>query len=433
MQIAVVGTGFVGVVSAAVFAKIGHTVVGIDIVEDKIAQLQRSEVPFYEPDLPELLTAGQEAGLLSFTTEYAVGIPNADVVVVAVGTPSRPDGSANLEYVYSACASLAPHLKDSSIVAIKSTVPSGTFTELRSHIAQHTSVNFALASLPEFLREGSAVADTLSADRVVIGVDEDWARARLTELHQPLGAPIEVMAAESAQLTKYAANAYLATRITFINQIANLCEAAGADIQDVIRGMGHDKRIGHHYWYPGLGYGGSCFPKDVKELAHFSETHGGVAPLFHTINTLNQQRMRQVYAHLGSEVGGWKDKQVAFLGLAFKPHTDDLREAPSTYFIPWLLTDGAQVVGYDPKALPVAQATLPQHQHLSFSDSLAQTCTGADVILAVIEWPEILTHDFSTAREAHRTQFFIDIRNQFDPATIASFGFEYRGIGRTHG
>ena len=274
LTVAIIGTGFVGAVSAAVYASFGNMVIGLDIDEQKVAALRQGKVPFFEPGLEELLQQEQTAGRLTFTTSYQEVISTADVIMIAVGTPSSAEGKVNLDYVYAASEALAPHLKQDAVVVVKSTVPPGTLDEVRTRIDAHAEVAYTLASVPEFLREGTAVEDTLHPDRVVIGAESDAAFAILEQLHAPLKAPVVRVNPISAQMAKYTANAYLATRITFINQIADLCEHTGADIEEVIESIGHDKRIGHQYWYPGFGYGGSCFPKDVKELAHYSRTVG---------------------------------------------------------------------------------------------------------------------------------------------------------------
>ena len=274
MKLTVIGTGFVGVVTSAVFASFGNEVIGLDIDQAKVDSLKKSTVPFYEPGLEELLTEQQKNGSLSFTTNYQEAVSDADVIMLAVPTPSDKGGGADLKYLFSAAESLSEFIKDGVIVAVKSTVPPGTLPKVAEKISAKTDKLFMMASLPEFLKEGSAVADTLQPDRVVIGVTDDKALAILTELHTPLNAPIIGVSPESAQMAKYTANAYLATRITFINQIADLCEKNGADIQEVITVIGKDRRIGEHYWYPGMGYGGSCFPKDVKELAYYSRSVG---------------------------------------------------------------------------------------------------------------------------------------------------------------
>lgn len=427
MHVTVIGTGFVGVVTAAVLASFQNQVIGLDIDPDKVASLRTGQVPFYEPGLGDLLKQELDSGRLTFTTDYASAMGDADVILVAVGTPSAPDGNADLTYVKKACESLAPHLKSGAVVAIKSTVPPGTLEVLEPVIAKHASVPFVMASLPEFLREGSAVDDTLHPDRVVIGCDDAAGQEVLKELHQPFAAPIVMVSPESAQMGKYAANAYLATRITFINQIADLCERNGADVQEVIRIIGEDERIGAHYWYPGLGYGGSCFPKDVRELAAYSRTIGFGGNLFNKVHELNEDRVFQKLNRFEEAVGGWKDKRVAVLGLSFKPNTDDMREAPSTKIVPHLLNKGAQVVGFDPMATEIARQVLPDSDQLSFAESIEAAVVGADVVMAVIEWPQITQFDFASVETP---TVFIDARNQFDGEALKQAGWQYLAIGR---
>lgn len=429
MKVAVIGTGFVGVVTAAVLASFGNEVVGLDIDENKIAKLKKSVVPFFEPGLEELLTSQQKNGQLTFTTDYKTAISNAQVVMVAVGTPSQASGEVDLTYVYSACENMAQYLTKGAVVVIKSTVPPGTLKMVQDRIAGKASVEFYTASVPEFLKEGTAVADTLHPDRVVIGVREAKAFSILEELHQPFKAPIVQVAPESAQMGKYAANSYLALRIGFINQIADLCEHNGADVQDVIKVIGLDSRIGSHYWYPGFGYGGSCFPKDVKEVAHYSKEIGEDKNLFVKLNELNEARIPQLLEKFGKKMGGWSGKKVAVLGLSFKPNTDDMREAPSTKTIPWLLEAGALVKAFDPKAVPVAQKYFAEHVNLDFSTDLKTTLSDAEVVIALIEWNEVTSFDYSSVR-TDKTQWFIDARNQFNPEKITQWGYAYLGIGR---
>lgn len=432
MNLTVIGTGFVGVVSAAVYASFGHQVIGLDVDEKKVASLRQSIVPFYEPNLTELLVEQQKAGRLSFTTDYHAAISDADIIIIAVGTPSAPDGQADLKYVFMAAESLAPHLKSNAIVVVKSTVPPGTLDKVDARIKPLATVTYHLASVPEFLREGSAVYDTLHPSRVVIGAEHDEAFEKLELLHKPLNAPVVRVKPESAQMAKYAANAYLATRITFINQIADLCEKNGADVEDVIQAIGFDQRVGSHYWYPGLGYGGSCFPKDVKELAAYSKAVGETGNLFIKVNELNDARLERLMANFSRQVGGWQGKKVAFLGLSFKPHTDDMREAPSTKIIPRLLAEGATVVGYDPMAKP-DPSLLGATPDSAFSqvDTIEEACQDADVILAVVEWPQIVSFDFAAVRNQSKQQWLIDARNQFEPEMIKKIGFTYIGIGRS--
>lgn len=418
MKIACIGTGFVGVVTSAVFAKLGHQVIGLDIDESKVKSLREGVVPFFEPSLQELLLETQSSGNLSFTTDYALAIKEAEIIIVMVGTPSAKDGQADLTYLFAACQSLAPHLKDGAIVVIKSTIPPGTFTKLRELIQAKTSINFELASVPEFLKEGTAVEDTLHPDRLVIGATSPEAISTLKQLHSRLTNNIIVMSPESAQMAKYSANIYLATRITFINQIANLCEKNGADIQEVIAGIGEDKRIGSHYWYPGLGYGGSCFPKDVKEIAAYAKSIGEPDSLFIKIDDLNVQRIPKLMTHYDALVGGFAGKTVAILGLSFKKNTNDTRVAPSLVVIPWLKEHGAKVVTVDPKV--PADFTDP---YLAIS--------GANIVILLVEWDEYQKLDLAKLSELMiKPKYFFDTRNQYDPIKVTAAGLKYKGVGR---
>ncbi len=433
MNVTVIGTGFVGVVSAAVYASFGHQVIGLDVDQRKIELLKQSIVPFYEPNLTELLAEQQKNGCLSFTTDYQQAIQDADIVIIAVGTPSAPDGQADLKYVLMSAESLAPFLKPDAIVVVKSTVPPGTLAKVRAAIDPLVKNSYHLASVPEFLREGSAVHDTLHPNRVVIGASSEQVYEKLELLHKPLQAPVVRVKPESAQMAKYAANAYLATRITFINQIADLCEKNGADVEDVIQAIGFDERVGSHYWYPGLGYGGSCFPKDVKELAAYSRAVGESGNLFVKVDELNTARLDRLMEKFTTEIGGWQDKKVAFLGLSFKPNTDDMREAPSTKIINRMIAAGASVLGYDPMAKPtLAQLNLAEsEQRYRQVETISEACHEADVIFSVVEWPQIVSFEFAAIRNQAKQQWFIDARNQFEPQTLIKAGYSYIGIGRT--
>lgn len=418
MEIACIGTGFVGVVTAAVFAHLGNKVVGIDIDEAKIAQLKKGIVPFYEPGLPELLVSTQKTGNLSFTTDYAQAISGAEVIFIMVGTPSAPDGQADLQYLFAAVESLSPHLGNEAIVVIKSTVPPGTNTKVYELLKKRTSVKFELASVPEFLREGTAVQDTLHPDRIVLGVTSVHAREVLTELHTPLTSQIVVMKPESAQMCKYAANNYLATRITFINQIADLCEHNGADIQEVINGIGMDSRIGTHYWYPGMGYGGSCFPKDVKEIAAYAKSVGELGSLFIQIDQINSSRIPKLMNKYDQLIGGFAGKTVAVLGLSFKRNTNDTREAPANYVIPFLVNHGATVRTVDPQV--PADFTDP---YLAIDQ--------AHVTMILVEWDEYCELDLTRlAKSMQSPKVLIDTRNLYEPAQAAAAGLQYQGVGR---
>lgn len=424
MNIACIGTGFVGVVTSAVLAKIGHSVVGLDIDESKIESLKKGIVPFFEPGLEELLLETQKANLpaqagnLTFTTNYNLATKDSDVVMIMVGTPSDSEGNADLKYVFAVAEAIAPHLKEGAIVVIKSTVPPGTCAQVESIIKSKTSTKFEMASVPEFLKEGTAVEDTLHPDRIVLGVESEVARDRLIELHKPLTDNIVVMGIESAQMCKYAANNYLASRITFINQIADLCEQNGADIEEVIKGIGQDKRIGSHYWYPGLGYGGSCFPKDVKEIASYAKKVGEDQSLFIKIDELNEARIPKLMEIYDNLVGGFVGKTVAILGLSFKPNTNDTREAPALKVIPWLKEHGATVKTADPKV--EADCIDPY-----------EAANGAHVIMHLIEWDEFENLDLTRlAGIMQSPKYFFDTRNRYNPAEVRSAGLSYRGIGR---
>ncbi len=427
MNVTVIGAGFVGVVSAAVFAKLKNQVWCLDRTPSKVKSLNQAIIPFHEPQLQPLVAACLKAGTLKFTTSYKKAISKADVIVIAVGTPSAPDGQADLTAVLSAAKSMAPHLKPGAIIIVKSTVPPGTNSRIVQEINSHTQVKFYTASVPEFLREGTAVADTLHPDRIVVGATESKVIQTLKILHRPLGGHIIAIKPESAQMAKYTANAYLAQRITFINQIANLCEKNGADVQEVINAIGPDRRIGTHYWYPGLGYGGSCFPKDVRELAAYSKSVGEGTGLFVKIDQLNEKRLPKLITKFGHQVGGWKNKRVALLGLSFKPETDDLREAPSLKIIPLLQAAGATVTGYDPV---VTQIPGPTGKHLTLAPDPYAAAHQADVAILLIEWPQLLSLNLKLLKRVMRGSTFIDTRNQYSPQQVTQSGLEYIGIGR---
>ncbi len=434
MNVTIIGTGFVGIVSVGVFARHGHDMIGLDIDAEKVASLNAGEVPIHEPGLAELLTEGREAGRIEFTTDYLSAINDADVIMIAVGTPSNPDGSANLRYVFAAADSLAPHLKQDAIVAVKSTVPPGSLEQVRAIIEKTTDVDFTMASLPEFLREGTAVDDALYPDRVVIGAETEVAAKKLQKLHDGFDATQVVVNPRSAQMGKYAANAYLAQRIVFINQIADICERSGADVEEVISVIGNDERIGTHYWYPGPGYGGSCFPKDVKELSVHAKKLGLDNTLFERVNELNESRIPMLLDSYEELVGGWKGKNVSILGLSFKPDTNDMRHAPSVSIIPQLLDEGAEITAFDPEALDSVEHFIEPHDNLQYTADISQAIADADVVFALIEWDEIVEFDYSSVTPAAENvdmPYFFDTRNQFDAESIEAAGYRYRGIGHS--
>lgn len=427
MTITVIGTGFVGVVTAGVFASFGHTVYGLDVDKKKVEGLQKGKVPFYEPKLDELVAAQLKSGNLQFSDSYKDAISQSDVIFISVGTPSAPDGQADLKFVFASAESLAPYLKKDAIVVIKSTVPPGTNEKVKAKIDKLTKQSYFMASMPEFLREGSAVDDTFEPDRVIIGAKEKKVIAVLSQLNESFKAPIIVMSPESAQMSKYSANSYLATRITFINQIADLCEKNGADVTEVIKGIGGDKRIGSHYWYPGLGYGGSCFPKDVKELAAYSRSVGEANNILNRISEFNEHRIYSLLDVYSKMIGGWEGKTVGVLGLSFKPNTDDVREAPSTKVIPHLLNKGATVRSFDPMVTnEIMRMNDPHYQQF---DSIEKAVKGVDIVFILVEWPQIVQFDFSKTKEDQK-QWLIDARNQLDPSTVKKWGYIYKGVGR---
>ncbi|MFH2085945.1 MAG: UDP-glucose/GDP-mannose dehydrogenase family protein [bacterium] len=418
MKIACIGTGFVGIVTSAVFAKLGHDVVGLDIDPKKIESLKSGKVPFFEPSLENLLIETQKSGHLTFTTNYAEGVSGADIVMIMVGTPSAPDGQADLKYVRSVAESSAPYLKNGAIVIIKSTVPPGTNKQIHDLIAGKTKVNFDIASVPEFLKEGTAVEDTLHPDRVIIGSENPHTIKILTDLHAPLTSKIIVMRPESAQMAKYAGNVYLAMRITFANQMADLCEKNGADVQEVIKGIGTDSRIGDHYWYPGLGYGGSCFPKDVKEIAAYAKSIGETESIFIAVDERNDSRIPRLLEKYDQLVGGFSGKTVAVLGLSFKKNTNDTRVAPALRVIPWLIDHGAKVITADPQ---VPADTADPYQ----------AAMGAHILMLLVEWDQFQNLDLAKlASLMHSPKYFLDTRNQYDPTSALAAGLQYKSIGR---
>lgn len=430
MTISVIGVGFVGLVTAAVFSKFGNEVYALNRDKKKSEDLRKGKLPFFEPNLDELVRANVQAGRLHFTTSYAEVIPQSDIVMIAVGTPSAPDHRADLSHVFDAAKSLAPHLKSDAIVVIKSTVPPGTNDQVKEIIRKRTKKRFSVASIPEFLREGTAVEDSLHPDRLLIGATEPHVIKQLLELHRPIGAEKLVMKPESAQLSKYAANAYLANRIVFVNQIADVAEKTGADVQEIIRGMGMDQRIGLHYWWPGLQYGGSCFPKDVKELAAYARVVGEGDGLFEKIDQLNEARLPKMLEKFERGVGGWDGKTIAILGLSFKPNTDDMREAPAVKVVPVLKQRGAKIHVYDPQAMDIAKIRLKGYVDL-FATSVYDVTKGADALIILVEWDEFKSLDLSRIKKAMKPHpVFVDTRNLYDQERIKEMGFKYIGIGR---
>jgi len=433
MRVVMIGTGYVGLVSGACFADFGHHVTCIDKDSRKIEQLQRGEIPIFEIGLSELVGTNMRQGRLEFSTHPAPALREADAVFIAVGTPSRRgDGYADLSYVYAAVREIAPLLSGSTIVVTKSTVPVGTGDEIEAILRDMRSRDdFAVASNPEFLRESAAIHDFKHPDRIVIGTDNPRARHVLEELYRPLylnKAPILYTSRRTAELIKYTANAFLATKITFINEIADLCEKVGADVQEVARGIGLDNRIGSKFLHAGPGYGGSCFPKDASALIKTAHDHGGSVRIVETVVAVNEQRKRamarKVTAALEAPVRG---KTVAVLGLTFKPNTDDMREAPSIALITALLDVGVTVRAYDPAGMEQAKIVLPD---IDYCDGPYSTAEGAHALAIVTEWEQFRALDLNRLKKIMASPIMIDLRNIYPPEELAKAGFIYDSIGR---
>ncbi len=427
--ICVIGTGYVGLVTGTCFADLGNRVTCLDIDEVKIEKLRAGIMPIYEPGLEEMVRRNQAAGRLSFTTSYAEGLKDAEFAFIAVGTPSGVDGEADLRYVRMATESIAQHMQGPLIIVNKSTVPVGTGDWVADIIRRHQPrpIPFSVVSNPEFLREGSAIQDFLNPDRVVLGSLDREAAEKVAQLHLPLRAPIIVTDLRTAEMIKYASNAFLATRISFINEIASICERLGADVKEVAIGMGYDRRIGHAFLDAGIGWGGSCFPKDVKALEYMALVHGAHPALLRAVMDINRDQRRLVIHKLREILGTLRDQLVGLLGLAFKPNTDDMREAPSVDIAHMLLHEGARVRGYDPVALGVAARVLPEMELASDPYQLAEGC---DALVVCTEWNEFKHLDLARIKGVMRRPVLIDGRNLYDPDQMRGLGFEYRGMGR---
>ncbi|HEX9648464.1 MAG TPA: UDP-glucose/GDP-mannose dehydrogenase family protein [Alphaproteobacteria bacterium] len=437
MRIVMVGTGYVGLVSGACFSEFGVDVTCIDSDRDKIAALAAGRLPIYEPGLEALVARNVAAGRLRFATELAPAMAAADAVFIAVGTPSRRgDGHADLSYVFAAAEQIARAIAVRTVVVTKSTVPVGTGSEVERVIAAARpglapGVDFDVASNPEFLREGSAIEDFMHPDRVVVGAASDHARAVLGALYRPLflrETPIVLTSREAAELTKYAANAFLAAKITFINEIADLCEKVGADVQEVAKGIGLDRRIGAKFLHPGPGFGGSCFPKDALALARTAREHQVPLHLVETVTAVNEARKAAMAAKVIDACGGSvAAKAIAVLGLTFKPNTDDLRDSPSLVIVPALQKAGATVRAYDPAGMDAARALLPG---VAFGSSAYDIAEGAVALVIMTEWNQFRALDLARLRALMARPLMVDLRNVYRPDEVAAAGFDYVGIGR---
>jgi UDPglucose 6-dehydrogenase len=432
MHIAVIGSGYVGLVTGACFAEFGDDVTCVDIDGEKVARLATGHTTIYEPGLDQLVARNLHAARLRFTTDIGQATERASVVFLAVGTPSQQDGSVDLSFVESATRAIAAHMKSYKVIVTKSTVPVGTGERLRRLIREHqpAPVDFGIVSNPEFLREGAAINDFMRPDRIVIGSNDQEAIAVMRDLYRPLyliETPFVITSLEGAELIKYASNAFLATKISFINEIANLCEKIGCDVHDVARGMGMDRRIGSKFLHPGPGFGGSCFPKDTLALSAIAHEFSCESRIVDAAIDVNRRQRQAMVPKIEELAGGLRGKSVAVLGLAFKPETDDLREAPAIDIIRGLVARGAKVRAYDPVAVTEARKILPE---IEYAEDEYAAASGADMLVLVTEWNQFRALDMRRIRGLMRTPKIADLRNIYEPSEARAAGFEYVGVGR---
>ena len=431
MKIAVVGTGYVGLVAGACFAENGNDVVCVDRDAAKIRMLQRDKIPIYEPGLEEVVRRNRAEKRLTFTTALPQGVRNSQIIFIAVGTPTGEDGSADLQYVLAVARDVAKAMNGYKVIVNKSTVPVGTAAKVRDIIRRETTHPFSVVSNPEFLKQGAALDDFLKPDRVVIGAEDPRATELMRELYAPFtrtGAPIMMMDCASAELAKYVANAMLATRISFMNEVANVCEAVGANVDQVRHAVAADRRIGSSFLFPGVGYGGSCFPKDVKAMLRFANEKDYDFEILRSVESVNDRQKRRLLGKMEGFFGNLDGRRIAVWGLAFKPRTDDMREAPSVPLISGLLAAGATVQAYDPEAMKVARGIFGSK--IAYADNSYAALTGADGLAIVTEWNEFREPDYGRMRKLMRTPVIFDGRNIYNPDTIRAQGFTYFSIGR---
>lgn len=432
MKIAVVGTGYVGLVTGTCFAETGNYVTCIDIDTKKVESLKKGKITIYEPGLEVLFERNRKEGRLTFTTELAEGIKDAEVIFLALPTPPGEDGSADLKYIIGVSEHLGKVLDHYAVIVDKSTVPVGTAERVSAKIAENAKVEYDVVSNPEFLREGVAVDDFMKPDRVVIGTKSERAKAIMERLYAPLvrqGNPVIFMDERSAEMTKYAANSFLAMKITFMNEIANLCELAGADVDNVRKGIGTDSRIGKRFLFPGIGYGGSCFPKDVQALGKTAKEYGYDFKILKSVMFVNDRQKTKLIPQLKAYFGGdIKGKTIALWGLAFKPHTDDIREAPALYNIKALKRAGAKVVVFDPEAIPNVRKEIGKK--VKYASSQYDAVLGADALMIMTEWPEFRTPDFEKLGKALNNKVIFDGRNLYELKDMNKLGYDYYSIGR---
>jgi UDPglucose 6-dehydrogenase len=439
MKVTVFGIGYVGLVQAAVMAEVGHDVVCIDIDQNKVDQLKAGHIPIFEPGLTPLVKSNYEAGRVEFTTDAARGVEHGEVIFIAVGTPPDEDGSADLKYVLAVAKTIATHMQSHKIVINKSTVPVGTADKVKAMIANTLSdagksVTYDVVSNPEFLKEGAAVNDCMRPDRIILGTDSESAEKKLRELYSPFNRnhdKIIVMDIRSAELTKYAANCMLATKISFMNEMSNLAEVFGADIENVRRGIGSDPRIGYQFIYPGCGYGGSCFPKDVQALARSASAAGYTARVLEAVEEVNYAQKEKLFEYISRHFSGdLKGKTVALWGLSFKPNTDDMREASSRVLMEKLWAAGASVKAYDPEAMEETQRIYGSRDDLSLVGTKESALEGADFLVICTEWQAFRAPDFELIKEKLSVPLIFDGRNLFEPQLMMEYGLHYYAIGR---
>lgn len=431
-KICVIGTGYVGLVTGTCFADLGNEVICLDIDHERIASLKAGQMPIYEPGLEQLVKQNVAAERLFFTTDYAIALKDAEYAFIAVGTPSGNDGEADLRYVRSAAEAIADHVKNAILVINKSTVPVGTgdwVADVINRRRHGKALNFSVVSNPEFLRESSAINDFMNPDRVVLGSEDQSAADRVAQLYQPLRCTIMTTDLRTAEMIKYASNAFLATRISFINEIANICEELGADVREVARGMGLDKRIGPQFLDAGLGWGGSCFPKDVKALEHMAVLHGTQPQLLQAVMEINRNQRRRAVMKLRKSLKTLNEKTIGVLGIAFKPNTDDIRDAAAIELIHLLQNEGAQIKAYDPQAMENASHVL---KNVVLCENPYQVAEGADALVLATEWNEFKQLDFKKLKSIMKQAVILDGRNLWDASALKDLGFTYMGIGRYH-
>jgi UDPglucose 6-dehydrogenase len=432
MHIAVIGTGYVGLVTGACFAEFGVEVTCVDVDENKINRLNQGVIPIYEPGLDQIVERNSKAGRLHFTTDIKSAVEQALVVFLAVGTPPKPDGSPDMSYYQQAAKDIAEAMNGYKVIVTKSTVPVGTGKWLREFVAENVKVNtnFGVASNPEFLREGAAIEDFMRPDRVVIGSNEEDAIAIMKDLYRPLyliETPIVITSLEAAELIKYAANAFLATKITFINEIANLCDAIGCDVHDVARGMGMDNRIGRKFLHPGPGYGGSCFPKDTRAFTKVGDQFGIETMVVDAVIEANELQRQAMIPKIEKLVGDLSGKQIGVLGLSFKPETDDMRESPATDIIKEMINRGARIRAYDPVAMDEAKHCLPD---IEYATDEYDAIKDADALVIITEWNQFRALDMEKVKSLLKSPKIADLRNIYEPRDMRALGFEYIGVGR---